>query len=161
MSLIKGVTLSVIEEHLAVLYVLTIAPDYKLHKLERVLAHGRACARRVMTPWYETYGDPGQFNGVNHDADDRYNYHAFDHTDVEELAEEVIAFASLVRPKILADVALFRPDEIEHMARLAANPAAGKTVSPEELAALFGSFGIDPFDPALGEGTLPMDDGEY
>ena len=134
MSLVKGVTLSVIEEHLAVLYVLTIAPDRKKHKLEQVLEHGRACARRVMKPMYETYGTFDPPSGVNHDSEDGgYSYHSFDGSDVGKLEEAVIAFANMELHTVLSAVA-FQLNEIERKAIAAATPVHGVPImSPKEL----------------------------
>jgi hypothetical protein len=92
MSLFKGVTLSVIEEHLAVLYVLTVAPDRKLHKLEVVLGHGRGAAHELMTETRETYGD------FNHDGD---SYDAFGDTEVTKLEDQIIALANQHREESL------------------------------------------------------------
>jgi hypothetical protein len=105
MSLVKGVTLSVIEEHLAVLFCITAQPDRNKHCFEQLLNLGRACARLIMKPMYETYGTYDPPTGVNHDSDDGgYCYHAFGRDDVAQLEQEIIDHVNLHRTTILAEV---------------------------------------------------------
>jgi len=101
MSLIRGVDLAVIEEHLAVLYTITVAPDRR-HRLEQVLFAGRSVANEVMKPLYEIYGP------CNQDGDD---YSAFDGSDVAKLEDTVIGVAEKKRDEVLFNAAFQRAAE--------------------------------------------------
>ena len=98
MSLIRGVELVVIEERLAVLYTITVAPDRR-HRLEQVLFEGRAVANEIMKPLYEICGP------CNHDGDD---FSAFDGSDVAKLEDAVVAVAEKQREEVLFNAAFHR-----------------------------------------------------
>jgi hypothetical protein len=93
MSLVHGVHIATIEEHLAVLYVLTVAPDRDRCYLEAVLDAGRAVAHEILKPLYALYGLRNHdMNGVS----------AFGHNNVAELENQIIDRATSHRDAILA-----------------------------------------------------------
>ncbi|HXJ88740.1 MAG TPA: hypothetical protein VMS18_18110 [Candidatus Binatia bacterium] len=96
MSLVKGVMLDTIEEHLAVLFCIAIQPDRHKHMFEELLKQGRECAKFVMIEMRETYGD------FNHDWSPAY--HAFGRNEIAALEEKVIAEANRLRDVILDEV---------------------------------------------------------
>jgi hypothetical protein len=99
MGLVRGVDLSVIEEHLALVFLQAVNPDRNIHGFERVLKHGRATAHRLMQPMYETYGN------CNYDGD---TFNAFGRSDIAKLETEIIAHATTHSTTILSDCELPR-----------------------------------------------------
>jgi hypothetical protein len=96
MSLIRGINLATIEEHLAVLYVLTINPDRKFRGLEHVLYAGRKSAHEIMKPLYEEYGFCNSDYG-------RTGAEAFGRDTVASLENKIVEIALASREKVLKD----------------------------------------------------------
>jgi hypothetical protein len=97
MSLISGVPIAVIGQHLAVLYAITINPERGKHAFEHVYRVGEAVAAEIIAPWYEMYGSTNT---------DHCEAGAFGQSDVATLEDKLIEAANKMRDDILREAEL-------------------------------------------------------
>ena len=103
MGLVQGVGLDIIENHLAVLFAITIKPERGKHAFERVLDHGKQVAHEVMQPWRQKYGISNT---------DYVDGGAFGRDDVAKLEDQIIASAERLRVEVLNNATLFCDEEV-------------------------------------------------